>query len=174
MTPEDGTGLADADTYIDPTAAFAAGYVASHLYASAWNTASTPEREAACIMATRTLDGLMEWNGTRKTTTQALGWPRYGFSVDGVSITGLPTAIKSATVEMALALLTNNRTSDTGSGEAEVTSIALGSGALKIDLGSDPTVAPVESRNIIPPFIRRMLRAYGETSGGGMTAIERR
>lgn len=173
MITETGVGLADADSYVDPAGALATSYMAAHLYADAWTAATTGQREAAVMQATRLLDGVYSWNGDRTTTTQALGWPRSGFYVDGVRVNGLPRRIAEATLETALALLQRNRTSDTGSGEAEVQSITLGSGALKLDLGSDPTVAPTPSNRMVPPYVVRLLNEYGDMNGGGMTRIYR-
>ena len=77
-------------------------------------------------------------------------------------------------MEMALALLERNRLSDTGSGSQPLDKIELGSGALVLEFGSDPTASPTASGAMITPYVRRLLRDYGTAAGGGMTRVERR
>lgn len=178
MIEEDGTGLANADTYVDPTGTFAVNYVAAHLYADAWTAASAPRRVAAVQQASRTLDGLYCWRGKRLTGTQALDWPRDCVTVDGFAVVGVPVTLKMATVELAMALLERNRTSDTSSGSAPVESIGLGDGALEIKFGADPTASATPAEDMIPPYITLLLRKLGhsaqEKRTGGMVRIERR
>ncbi len=176
MIVEDGTGVTGADTYVDPAGGFATGYVESSLYADAWTDATGPRREAAVISASRTLDALYEWRGYRLTENQGLAWPRYGFTVDNKLVSGLPAAVMMATLELAMAMLTKNRLSDTAAGAAAVESIGLGSGAISIKFGADPTInTPTPPDQMIPPYVRRLLGNYGDTAGSnGMRRIERR
>lgn len=174
MTVEDGTGLPDADSYVDPEGAFATAYVAGHLYAETWTTATAPKRQTAILHATRTLDALYEWNGKRLNGEQALGFPRTGIRIDGYDAPPLPKPIKEAAIELAIALLERNRLSDTSSGTQGLEKLELGSGALVLDFGTDPTAMPTPAGQMIPPYVRRLLREYGFTGGGGMTKTERR
>jgi hypothetical protein len=70
---EDGTGLADADSYLS-----LAGADAYHgaLGNGSWATAAAAEREAALRRATQYLDTRYRWRGEPLTDTQALAWPR--------------------------------------------------------------------------------------------------
>lgn len=43
-----------------------------------WFTADTLDQERALRWATQLLDRMVDWDGTPRYTTQALGWPRYG------------------------------------------------------------------------------------------------
>ena len=175
MIPEDGTGLPTADTYVDPTSAFAVSYMASRLYSEAWTAATAPDKEAATIQATRTLDGFYDWKGYRLNDVQALGWPRTGVVVDGVTAPALPVPIKQATLELAVAMLERNRTSDTASGSQALDKLELGKGAVVLEFGTDPAAAPIDPANIIPPYVARMLSRYVATGTGGMMRpIERR
>ncbi len=175
---EDGTGTNPAaNTYVDPAGTFAAAYVAGSLYTAAWNDASTGRREAAVISASRTLDALYAFRGNRTVTGQPLAWPRSGVRVDGVTIgrNQLPVALLSATMEMAIALLDRNRLSDTSSGSQALEEISLGSGALELKFGSDPTATPITADNMVPPYVAQLLRGYGTRAGtGGMVPIVRR
>jgi hypothetical protein len=113
LIKEDGTGKVDANAYAD--AADGDAYHDGHLYASAW-TAATPEnREKALVMATRLIDGQVQFDGVKLSATQALQWPRAEChdpdAGDGV-VAGdvVPKAVMEATCEMARELLVADRT----------------------------------------------------------------
>lgn len=99
---EDGTGNADAQSYI--SAADATTYHTAHGNAS-W-TGTDAAKEAALVRATAWLDAryLSRWPGARYTSTQALEWPRSGaVDRDGNDISAMvPTALKNALCEAAL------------------------------------------------------------------------
>jgi hypothetical protein len=73
----------------------------------AWGSASNDDKGRAVISATRYLDEL-EWIGDRASSTQALGWPRSGITLDGVALssTAIPEQVEQATFDLANALLT--------------------------------------------------------------------
>jgi hypothetical protein len=76
LVVEDGTGLADADSYISLDDADT--YHAGRSSAADWAGLSDPEKEAALRDATDYMVQAyrLDWKGTRLTTTQALDWPR--------------------------------------------------------------------------------------------------
>lgn len=163
---EDGTGKADANSYVDSTGTAATEYFAGHVYAAAWQAASSQDKEKAVRMATRVLDASVDWHGRSvKGQAQALGWPRLGVSVGGwaVASNAVPAAVVSATLELAMSLLNRDRISDTA-GAAETKKISLGDGALEIEFteGSDPAAAKVP---ILPDFVFRIVREYGSRVG---------
>jgi hypothetical protein len=98
---EDGTGLADANAYIDID--FVDNYLIGDQL-TAWEALTEPEQESAIIKATRFID-LMDWKGTRKTLEQALEWPRLGVEYQGFEIEGLPNPVKKATAEAVYVVL---------------------------------------------------------------------
>ena len=110
---EDGTAKADANSYA--SVADADAYHEAHLYATAWTGASTPNKEKALAMATRLVDGEFVFNGTRRTPTQALQWPREGCpDMDGGDVhpsNSVPKGVVVATCELARELLVLDRTS---------------------------------------------------------------
>ncbi len=111
---EDGTGKPDANSY----AAVADGdaYHDGHLYAAAWTAATTPTKEKALVMATRLIDEFFLFNGRRRSTAQALQWPRRDCpDPDGTEAffdTLIPRPVVNATSELARALLITDRTAD--------------------------------------------------------------
>jgi len=101
---EDGTGKADAETYIS-----LAGF---KTYCARRNRRYEdyiePHMEAALIDATAYLDGRYLYKGARKLATQALEFPRTGL-VDrsGHTISGVPLRVAHACCELALKKLEN-------------------------------------------------------------------
>lgn len=175
MIVEDGTGLADSDSYVDPTDAAAVAYMANHLYAAEWTSASAGDKNRAVIMATRLLDATFDWRGSFVNNEQSLGWPRavpYVADRQSVPSDSVPRMVWQATLETALALIQSNRTTDTEAGTQEVKRIGLGEGALDITLGDDPAAAAAPS--FVPSYVRAMLRHLGTyASGGGMVKLYR-
>lgn len=171
LTIETGAGIAAANAYVDPAGATAATYFAAHAYASAWLTATAEEREAAVGQATRTIDASFDFKGRPATQSQGLKWPRSGVVVDHRTIASnaIPRALQEATLELALALLIRDRSSDTG-GAQEATKIGLGDGALELEFaeGTDPAAKPIP---IIPEIVARLLRGYGANVGGGAAMV---
>lgn len=101
---EDGTGLANADSYL--SVADADTYH-SNLGNTSWGALSTPNKELALRKATKYLDHryFYRWRGARSYRQQGLDWPRYqvidrdGYLLD---FDELPQALKNATAEAAL------------------------------------------------------------------------
>ena len=104
---EDGTGLTDSNSFVSLTDA--TSYHEARGQDTAWAAISSDKREDLLVQATDFLNDEMmfPWRGTRKTTEQALAWPRsgvqerYGQSV-GDSV--VPTRVANATAELALIL----------------------------------------------------------------------
>lgn len=100
---EDGTGLADAETYI--SVADADTYHSQRANA-AWALLDTPAKEAALRNAT---DYMMatygpRWLGERVSATQALDWPRFDVVARGFAIASnsIPAEVQRACAELAL------------------------------------------------------------------------
>jgi hypothetical protein len=96
LVVEDGSGLPDANVYVDIP------YVSAYLLGeqlAAWGALSESEQEAAIVRATRAVDALYDWKGTRKTLDQSLNWPRSNVTYEGFEITGVPAAVRRATAE---------------------------------------------------------------------------
>jgi len=131
ITVEDGTVVANADSYLSVAAADT--YFTEHDSPSEWTGATTPGKEAALKYATRRLDNSYKWYSCIISTSQVLGWPRASFvdsegrSIGGASI--MPQALLDATAELALEHLktslneavSNKRRERIGSSEVEYT-----------------------------------------------------
>ncbi len=143
------------DTYISVTDANT--YFAGRLNASGW---TSPYQEQALRMACKALDR-ENWIGTIGTTTQALCWPRLGVTdKDGRDMTGIvPQAIKDAQCELALKMLADDLTDD--SGTLGVKRINAGGVALEYDGRAPQRRLPDIVLAMIRPFL-----AFGGAADG--------
>jgi hypothetical protein len=167
LIKEDGSGLANANAYAN--AADGDAYHDGHLYASAWTAASSPNKEKALVMATRLIDGLFQFNGFKRMSTQALQWPRrecrdpdiQNGVVPGLLLvrgpfldeTKVPVLVVNATCEMARALLVEDRTDDPdGEGLSSMSVV----GSLRLDFNSG------DRQPVVPAIVQTWLGKFGE------------
>ena len=81
---EDGTGVEEAVSYA--SAGHAGGYHASRGTVEAWlKVIEAGAVDSLLVEATRRIEGRYAWRGTAKTTTQGLGLPRDGLTLDGTA-----------------------------------------------------------------------------------------
>lgn len=111
---EDGTGKANAESYVSLAAATARH---SALGNSAWaDAADDTTREQALRRATVFMEQAYRsrWAGCRINSTQALSWPRYNVMVDGwtVASDAVPTDIANACADLALRALSEDLNAD--------------------------------------------------------------
>lgn len=124
-------------------------------------TGSDDAKNRLLITATRYLD-VFTYYGERCNTTQALKWPRKEFKVDGVELTCalIPAQIKTATFELAHALLHDGNilTHSTGKGSV-YEEVELGD--LKVKYNTD-SQTPGLVNNILDlfPWLESFIGAY--------------
>lgn len=167
---EDGSIVEDANTYVDSAGAFATAYFEAHLYATTWTAATSEQKKAAVVQATRTIDSLITWKGRKTDQDQPRQWPRYQVFAEGFLVPDdqVPRAVQEATLEMAMALLERNRLADSAATQG-VNALKLGQGALELELTPDKTT----ELKAIPDIVRQLLEPYGMTKGGGMKPVFR-
>lgn len=154
--------LADATTFLEQNI---------HTY-STWSSASTANKNACIIWATRLLDDQMDWVGSKSDplgidpANQALRWPRQGvYDPDGdeVDEDTIPQFLVNATAEYASFLLASDRTADFDTyGFKE-----LQAGPLKM------VVDKYDRRPVMPVSVWEMVKFYGTRSGGTMRELDR-
>ena len=168
LIKEDGTGLANANSYADATDGNA--YHEGHLYATAWTGATTGQKEAALVMATRLINGEFQFFGFRAVDGQALQWPRVECP-DPDEISGhvaedvVPKPVVDAACELARALILSDRTAaHPGEGLSYSNDGSLQVGYNKKDI-----------RPMIPKHIQAWLAKYGtpRMSPSGMVKVVR-
>lgn len=153
LVKETGAGLANANAYAD--VADGDAYHEGHLYASAWTGATTPNKTAALVMATRLIDAEYQFAGVRTVTAQALQWPREGCpdpdDEEALDADVVPKAVVQATCELARELLIVDRTaSPAGEGLKYQNNGSVQTGYDKTD-----------TRPIIPAVVQALLSKYG-------------
>jgi len=108
LTVEDGTGLVDAESFV--SVANADTYH-SNRGNTTWATLTTAQKEEDLRRATDYMEQVYRsrWAGIRKTTTQALSWPRYDVPLEDVGYgyayydsDSVPQIVKNACAELAL------------------------------------------------------------------------
>ena len=164
LIKEDGTGKANANAYA--IAADGDGYHAGHLYATAWTAATTPQKEAALVMATRLIDAEHQFGGVKAKEGQALQWPRVDCrdpdTGEAVPENEIPKALVDATCELARELLIADRTA-----------AAPGEGQKYYNNGSVQTgYDKTDTRPIIPKLVQAMLAKFGSLTIGKSGAVK--
>jgi len=115
---EDGTGIKDANAYVDP------GFVENYFHSdrlAQFTALSADEKIAAIITGSQLVDISYEWKGTRSTIEQGLSWPRDDVDFDGHEVIGIPAAVKKATCEAVWIAMTEESLYST-EGDKEVAS----------------------------------------------------
>jgi len=106
FTVEDGTGVADANSYVEVE--FADDYLSIKANSGDWIAQDDDDKERYLMWATRLLDQRAVFPNTSPSSeTQSLRWPRqYAYDRDGEAIPDdvIPDQIMEATVEIAFNL----------------------------------------------------------------------
>jgi hypothetical protein len=137
----------------------------SRLRATAWTEApgGDEDRDAALQWATRLIDTYFEFEGNRRKPSgddkQALSWPRYSaYDIDEVLIPydEIPYRVEWATAELALELLTRDRSAEPGLLGLGFREARVGSLMVKVD--------PQETPDLVPDSINAILYPIGTPS----------
>jgi hypothetical protein len=164
LVVETGAGVATANSYA--TLVEAETYHEMRLHVENWTTATDPNKEIALMWATRQLDDMIMWVGTRVSETQALRWPREGVvDPDGneVADDAIPKFLREATCEFARLLIESDREADSDT-----------QGFKEIRAGSLKLVVDKHDRaETMPSAVWSMLMSYGELKRFGARLLDR-
>jgi len=165
LTVEDGTLIADANTYINE--ADADTYFTAHGSPSAWTAATTAAKEAALLYAATHLDHAYDWTGDVVSLTQTMAWPRAGAEDDEErrpTQSDIPQGVIDAQCELALAHIANalNATFERG-GQIQ----RQRAGSVEIEYSPGASMEPSM------PHVTRLLGGFGAVVGLGSAEIER-
>jgi len=147
-------GSAEANSYV--SVEYADAFVSAMIDSDGWPGVLS-EKEAALKEATRVLDEQFTWQGSLSNVSQALAWPRSGFTdPDGRAIAAdaIPKRIKDATCNLAIFLLRNGGLNQVSS---DVRSIKAG--PISIGFESNEQVSGV------PKYVVKSLQGYGSYFG---------
>lgn len=151
-------GAADANSYA--TEDNGDSYMETRLHITNWTGATGDEREAALMWATRLLDKLCAWDGSKATDTQALRWPRsfiYDPDGDAVLNTIIPQFLIDATCEYALHLIGSDRTQTFDPELSAFNKLVIG--PLEMEM-SNPSKGQITKVSMIPESVWILVRNY--------------
>lgn len=143
-------GAANSNSYL--TLAEANTYFEGRLHTTVWTAATDPQKEAALIWATRLIDSEICFIGEASGATQALAWPRSGMTNrNGFDIADnvVPNELKYATAELALLLLSSDRTLESEAAAAGLSRLKAG----PVELGFKDEI----KSNPVPDGVRTIL-----------------
>jgi hypothetical protein len=167
LIKEDGSGLANANSYADVAEGDA--FHEAHLYASDWTGASAGTKTAALVLATRLIDAHYQFRGFKAHGSQALQWPReFARDDDALRVSGIgglmsrseyfdaqsiPKVLRDATIETAREFIKANRADDPD-GEGLASMSLSGTMSMTFDKS--------DRMPIIPHVAQAMLSKLGE------------
>lgn len=166
-------GLSTSNSFLSQDAA--TDYFDARLNTSAWDGASSDDKDRALIAASRELN-LLPWLGYRVSTTQAMAWPRSwvinpdsAYSQDYYSESEIPQRVKDATCEYALELL-NAGTTDISSRDSSREVISETVGPISVTYAGPSQKAQGLARY---PNVLRSLSPLLDSISGGQFRIVR-
>jgi hypothetical protein len=161
LIKEDGTGLSNANSYA--SRADGDTYHEGHVAASDWSAATEAQKEAALVMATRVLDAMFRFHGSKASGTQALLWPRLQcpdveqqLSAEYLPDDAVPACVRDATCELARRLLVEDRTGDAD---------GLGLRSMALEGAVRMVFDPTRLRPVVPQFVQALLARVGAYLG---------
>ena len=157
-------GGASSNSYA--TLAEAETYLAAKIVNTDWNSLKDEDKNGLLISAARQLD-LLCWQGSVVDSTQALQWPRYGMvNSHGWPVlpTEIPTALKSAQIELAYSLALGNYLLEPETSATEFSRVSIGDLDVTYrDVAVTATSLPKIINKLLTPFLasagNRVVRA---------------
>lgn len=165
LVTENGSGLADAESYI--SVADATAYHAARGNAAWAALASDAIREQALRKATDYLGQMYRdrWNGYRVSTTQALDWPRYEAprrdqpGIANYPSDAVPEEVAKACAELALRAAAGELVEDE---DQRIAAVSAGSVSVTFQPGSSPRKHYPAVDGLLRPVLK---------SGGGIAMV---
>ena len=154
--------VAGVDTYADLIAADA--YAAARPEWTAWANATDATKEAKLTEALLYLDASYAWKGSIADLAQPLAWPRQDVTdKEGRTVSGVPSAVETAQIELANMALASSLVASASSGE--LSSLTAGSVSLSF---KDGNTAKEDAKF---KWIDRILGGLFETRSGQTRTI---
>lgn len=146
MIIEDGTGIVNADSYVDIS--YADDYFNSR-DVSEWEDLEDSEKEVMLIKATDFIDNGYQWNGKKSNIEQSLRFPRVNLEdYEGQKIVGVPNCLKQAVCECCILILGNKTLYKTENENGKVTSERIGELSFSYAQGNDSSETLYETLNL--------------------------
>jgi hypothetical protein len=179
LVVEDGTGLADANSYVSLDEANA--FFDTVPQTNTWSTQTDDQKTRLCIAATRMLDACFNWNGFKINATMALQWPR-NLARDANQYAGVfyrnpqtflgqyydpskvPAGIKQGCCELIRFILDP---ADDRTGDRE----GIGIDSFEVFQGVKVKFDAKYSRPVIPDYVSTALLDFGNVRGIGTNSV---
>lgn len=161
-------GAATANAYV--SLAVADQYHLDRPFSDVWTAATTDQKSAAILWATKLMDLLWVWSGYPVDAIQALAWPRgailrrNGWEYE--SLTAIPIEIQHATAEYARQLLESDRTADSDVETQGLTDLTVGPIRLSFKDSVYAKSVPDAVYNMIPHGGQDFVYAVGTSDWG--------
>lgn len=160
-------GGEDSNSYT--TQAEGDSYHESRLFSTVWTGATSAQKDAALVWASRILDYTFDWSGSKYTIEQSMRWPRYSaLDRDGQLFDSneIPVELKDAVSELARLLISGDRAGETG---------VEGIEKLKVDV-IELTFDKLDRIKTIPDEVYQMISHLGSlksfsSSGGKVSSV---
>jgi hypothetical protein len=179
LTKEDGSTVADANTYVDRADVDA--YHAARLTAAAWAALTSDVKDASILAAAELMDASFSWRGEIASDAQAMRWPRKCVKDrDGraIAVDAIPTQIQKAQSELALLLATGS-----GVGGSFGSTATAGGALQRVKAGTvevefragQVSASPAMASNVLPDgageLLDRFLVGLYDSPAGPMIAL---
>lgn len=165
FTVEEGTGDPDANSYVDVESA--ADYIGTNVYtATDWAALSDDDQANALSRASKYIDNIVQWNGTKVTADSGLRWPRAGvYDQDGFEIPDdvIPQLLKDAVCELASVMISEDWTGTQGT---------RGFKEIQVDV-IDLKMQDNYVRPSLPTYVIDMLSPLGTVNRGTRPSFKR-
>lgn len=156
---EDGTGLANAESY-DSVAGITTTLAATGEDA-AWLLLTTTQKEQIARRATRALDSEYAFRGSKSKSTQALEWPRSGaYDDDWYPYEGVPTKLKQALAQYCSGGLVDLQPDQTSPGSIKSESVSIAG-----VISESVTYASAKSQEVYYRKVSGLLSELTESAG---------
>lgn len=132
MIVEDGTGLMNANSFVD--IAFSDNYFSLRGYTQ-WEELSDEQKEVFLIRGSEFVNYAYDFYGKKQNPTQALKFPRVGLiDEDGELVVGVPSVLKEAVCESAKIISNGSDMFQVQDANGAVTSESIGSLSFSYDI----------------------------------------
>ena len=166
LVVEDGTGLANANSYLTTAEALAIFDVKPTQLAAFTALADDATRDNYLIWASDWIDDYMDFKGYKTVETSGLRWPRCGvYDCDGILVdeNTVPQQLKQAVAELAVWLI-NNDAANTG---GESSNLPEGIKRVKADVVEveffeSGSADSQSGSDLLPVNIRFLMRCFGK------------
>ncbi len=162
------TGDADPDATSYVSVEWADDYIGMNPHADDWATLTTGAKQNLLMRASKYLDRMVKWEGTRVDEDSGLRWPRSGvYDIDGFEIPAnvIPDALMEATAEMAFYLMTSDWT--------QIESSRGGVKEIQVDVIEVKFEDSTSIRGALPQYILAILEGLGDANTGRRPAFKK-